>query len=144
VLEVNEMMNATDRPGRLVSMPDDECWRLLAAGSVGRISWIRGDRPFVVPVNFAVDGTRIHLRTSAYSALAQEVDSAQVAFQVDDIDATTQSGWTVVAQGRAEVRLPGAMSDPGLFIDVWPTGPKTLSIVIEVAEISGRQLTCSH
>jgi len=126
--------------GRLVELSDDECWQLLGSGVVGRIAWNRAGRPFVIPVNFTVDGTTIHIHSSAYSTLVREVDDSQVAFQVDDIDDTTRSGWTVVAQGRAETRYPGPRTSPGPTVDVWPEGSKAVTIVIVVAEISGRRL----
>lgn len=125
---------------RLVELSDDECWRLLASGTVGRIAWIRADRPFVIPVNFAVEGTKIHLQSSPYSALVLEVDGSRVAFQVDDLDADTRSGWTVVAQGRAETRVPDQLTPPSPSVDVWPTGARPVSIVIDVTEVSGRRL----
>jgi len=127
--------------GYLVDLSEEESWELLASGVVGRIAWIRGDRPFVIPVNFTVDGTTIHIHSTPYSTLVREVDDTLVAFQVDDIDVGSRSGWTVVAQGRAEIRYPGALTPPGPSVDVWPAGPKAVTIVIDVAEVSGRRLT---
>jgi len=126
--------------GRLVDLSDDECWQLLSSGVLGRIAWNRAGHPFVIPVNFTVDGTTIHVHSSAYSTLVREVDDSLVAFQVDDIDAATRSGWTVVAQGRAETRYPGPRTPPGPAVDVWPEGSKAVTIVIDVVEISGRRL----
>jgi hypothetical protein len=126
--------------GHLVDLSDDECWQLLVTGAVGRIAWVRANRPFVIPVNFTVEGTTIHIHSAPYSALVQEVDDNQVAFQVDDIDIASRSGWTVTAQGRAEVRYRGAMTPSGPAVDVWPAGAKAATVAIEVAEISGRRL----
>lgn len=126
--------------GHLVDLSDDECWQVLGAGAVGRIAWIRADRPFVIPVNYIVEGSTIHIHSAAYSALVQEVDDSQVAFQVDDIDASTRSGSTVTAQGRAEIRYAGPRAPQGPAVDVWPAGAKAATIVIDVLEVSGRRL----
>jgi hypothetical protein len=133
--------SSAEAHGRLVDLSDDECWELLGSGSIGRIAWVMGDRPFVIPVNYTVDGTAIHIRSAAYSSLVQEVDDKPAAFQVDDIDAATRSGATVTAQGRAEVRYAGPRTPPGPSVDVWPAGAKAATIVIDVAVISGRRLT---
>lgn len=126
--------------GRLVDLSDDECWALLNTGVVGRIAWMRTDRPFVIPVNYTVDGTAIHIHTAAYSSLVQEIDDRMVAFQVDDIDTSTRSGSTVTAQGRAEIRYAGPRVPAGPAVDVWAAGAKAATIVIDVIEVTGRRL----
>ncbi len=124
--------------GRLADIPAAECWDLLATTEVGRIAWTTASGPVVVPVNFAIDGQTIRVRTPGFSALAQKVDAERVAFEVDRIDEATHAGWSVLARGRAEIlhrREPeGAVPDP------WPRGPKSAVVVITVDEITGRRL----
>jgi uncharacterized protein len=127
--------------GYLLELSKDECWQVLGSGAFGRIAWVGADRPFVIPVNYTVDGSAIHIRSAAYSTLAQEVDASQVAFQVDNIDTATRSGSTVTAQGRAEIRFAGPRTPTEPSVDVWPSGIKAATIVIDVIEISGRRLT---
>jgi nitroimidazol reductase NimA-like FMN-containing flavoprotein (pyridoxamine 5'-phosphate oxidase superfamily) len=127
-------------PGQLVDLTDEECWRLLASGIVGRIAWVSSGQPFVVPVNFTIEGKTIYIHTSPYSTLVQEVDDSLVAFQVDDIDVATRSGSTAVAQGRARLRYADPMTDRGPDVDVWPSGAKAATIAIEVRKVSGRGL----
>ena len=79
--------------GQLVDLPADECWQLLTTTPVGRIAWSTSTGPVVVPVNFAVDGRTIKIRTAAYSAMVQKADVERVAFQVDRIDEATHTGW---------------------------------------------------
>ena len=131
------MTPATDV--RLEELPPDECWELLASSTVGRIAWTAADGPAVVPVNFAVDGHAVHLRTRAFSALVQKADAERVAFQVDRIDEDSHTGWSVLARGRAVVRY-GAEADAGPAVGTWPTGPRSALVVIEVDRISGRRL----
>jgi hypothetical protein len=127
--------------GQLIELTSEECWQLLASGAVGRIAWVTLGRPIVIPVNFTVEGTTIYIHTSPYSAMVREIDDSQVAFQVDNIDAGSRSGWTVVAQGRAELRYPDAMNPRTPAVDVWPAGTKGATVAIDVDGISGRRLT---
>ena len=127
--------------GQLIDLTDDECWPLLASGAVGRIAWVSSGRPFVIPVNFTVEETTIYIHTTPYSTLVREVDDSRVAFQVDDIDFAARSGWTVVAQGRAELRYPGPKTPRAPAVDVWPAGAKAATVAVEVDEVSGRRLT---
>lgn len=127
--------------GQLIDLTNEECWQLLASGVVGRIAWVTSNRPFVVPVNFTVEEATIYIHTSPYSSMVREVDDSQVAFQVDSIDSGTRSGWTVVAQGRAELRYAGPLTPRGPEVDVWPAGSKSATVAIEVDEVSGRRLT---
>jgi hypothetical protein len=132
---------STEAHGYLLGLSQAECWQLLSAGSVGRIAWVRADRPFVIPVNYAVVGAEIHIRSAAYSTLVREIDGSEVAFQVDDIDTAARCGSTVTAQGRAEIRFAGTRTPIEPTVEVWPSGAKAATIAVDVAEISGRRLT---
>ena len=39
------------------------------------------------------------VRTTAYSEVARECDDSPVAFEVDDVEESTQSGWSVLMRG---------------------------------------------
>lgn len=124
--------------GQLVDLPADECWQLLTTTPVGRIAWTTSTGPVVVPVNFAVDGHSIKIRTAAYSSMVQKADVERVAFQVDRIDEATHTGWSVLARGRAEVRYGEPEDESGP--EPWPRGPRSATVVIDVDEITGRWL----
>ncbi|MEV0208317.1 pyridoxamine 5'-phosphate oxidase family protein [Streptomyces sp. NPDC050788] len=81
-----------------------ECLRLLATVPVGRIVHTRQALPAVLPVNFSLeeDGAVV-LRTAAASELVRAVDGVVVAFEADEVDAATHSGWSVVVTGSARV-----------------------------------------
>lgn len=78
-----------------------ECLRLLATKVVGRLGFLVGDQPMVLPVNYAVRGEEVVFRTGEGAKLAG-VALGKVAFEVDDVDADTGHGWSVVVQGVAE------------------------------------------
>lgn len=90
-----------DRNG-LEILDRGECLRLLATATLGRIGLTSGALPTVLPVNFWFDGKRILVRTGAGTKLDAATRNAVVAFEVDDIDALSHTGWSVVITGRAE------------------------------------------
>ncbi|MFE3660382.1 pyridoxamine 5'-phosphate oxidase family protein [Streptomyces sp. NPDC059165] len=85
-----------------------ECLRLLAKVPVGRVVYTRQALPAVLPVNFSLDtDTSVVLCTSQGSDLVHAIDGVVIAFEADEFDAATRSGWSVVVTGRAT-----AVSDP--------------------------------
>jgi nitroimidazol reductase NimA-like FMN-containing flavoprotein (pyridoxamine 5'-phosphate oxidase superfamily) len=83
------------------------------------------------------------VRTSARSDLVRAVDGVVVAFEADEFDTETRSGWSVVVTGRAHV-----VTDPGEHERLLRTGPDSwmpiqddVFIRIEAAMVTGRELT---
>jgi nitroimidazol reductase NimA-like FMN-containing flavoprotein (pyridoxamine 5'-phosphate oxidase superfamily) len=79
----------------------DECYRLLATHEIGRIGLNAEHHPLIFPVNYAMDGTTIVIRTHAGTVL-RAAEHANVTFEVDDIDRRTRSGWSVLVRALAE------------------------------------------
>lgn len=82
-------------------LPRPECFRLLSSQTVGRLAFVVGDQPLVLPVNFAVVRDVVVFRTGRGSKLDAAL-GAKVAFEVDEVDEATALGWSVVVQGIAE------------------------------------------
>ncbi|KUL23649.1 pyridoxamine 5'-phosphate oxidase family protein [Streptomyces regalis] len=120
-----------------------ECLRLLAKVPVGRIVYTRQALPAVLPVNFSLDAdSSVVLRTSARSELVRAVDGVVVAFEVDEFDASTRSGWSVVVTGRAMV-----VTDPAQHERLLRTGPRSWAVAsdgvfvrIESELVTGREI----
>ncbi|KAB1149745.1 pyridoxamine 5'-phosphate oxidase family protein [Streptomyces luteolifulvus] len=121
-----------------------ECLRLLAKVPVGRVVYTRQALPAVLPVNFSLDmDASVLLRTSAGSDLVRAVDGVVVAFEADEIHAATESGWSVVVTGRAQV-----ITDPVEHERLSRTGPRSwmpvrdaVFIRIEAEMVTGREIT---
>jgi uncharacterized protein len=127
-------------PPRVTELVPDECWSLAATQPVGRLAWTGAHRPTVIPVNFVVTGTEVLVRTTAYSELARECDDSPVAFEIDDVDSSTRSGWSVLMRGRGHLEYgPPVDAEP----DVWVRGPRHLRMRIDVTEVTGRRITTS-
>jgi uncharacterized protein len=89
-----------DRNG-LVMLERAECLHLLGAATLGRLGLTSGALPVVLPVNFHFDGERILIRTTPGTKLEAATRDAVVAFEIDDIDPVSHTGWSVVATGVA-------------------------------------------
>jgi nitroimidazol reductase NimA-like FMN-containing flavoprotein (pyridoxamine 5'-phosphate oxidase superfamily) len=126
-------------PGHLKDLSVDECHERLAQHQVGRVAYCDEHGPVVVPVNYTWDEDGVLLRVSPHSTLARELASAQAAFQIDEFDTYTQSGWSVLVRGRA--KYVDAADEPAaerLF--PWPEGQRTLHVRIEGTEVTGRRI----
>lgn len=80
-----------------------ECLELLRTVTMGRIAFTEGALPAIHPVNFTVDASNVIIWTSGGGKLAAAVTGAMVAFEADEVDAVTRSGWSVVVLGHASL-----------------------------------------
>jgi len=122
--------------GTLTDLAEAECWTLLGMRPVGRLVWSGAAGLTVLPVNYLAVTGRILLRTAAYGSMARECRDSEVAFQVDDIDDETHSGWSVLVRGRCRDAEPGDEPDS----DVWAPGTRRVLFAIEAREVTGRRL----
>jgi len=126
---------------RLETLDTQECRNLLASRMVGRVAFTERALPAIRPVNYVMHGTHILLRTSA-DGLAAQLDGQVVAFEVDDADTDSRTGWSVVVTGTARVlREPGEL----LRIDAVPVsswaGPdRATAVLITPGQITGRRI----
>ncbi|MEU9573564.1 pyridoxamine 5'-phosphate oxidase family protein [Streptomyces massasporeus] len=120
-----------------------ECLRLLAKVPVGRVVYTRQALPAVLPVNFSLDtDTSVLLCTSPDSDLVRAIDGVVIAFEADEFDADTRSGWSVVVTGRARV-----VTDPVEHERLSQSGPASwmplrdaVFVRIESELVTGREL----
>ncbi|MDQ0779917.1 nitroimidazol reductase NimA-like FMN-containing flavoprotein (pyridoxamine 5'-phosphate oxidase superfamily) [Streptomyces aurantiacus] len=93
------------RPGagtRMVELSRGEALHLLASVSLGRVGFTEQALPAIRPVNHLVDQGAVVIRTHSGSALLKHsMRSEVVAYEADDIDPTTRTGWSVVVTGVA-------------------------------------------
>ncbi|WP_141014281.1 pyridoxamine 5'-phosphate oxidase family protein [Nocardioides sambongensis] len=84
-----------------VELDRDECARRLGLRAHARVAVTTPSGPHQIPVTHLVDGTSLAFATTPYSVLGTYGRDAMVALEVDDVDETTRSGWSVVVRGRA-------------------------------------------
>jgi nitroimidazol reductase NimA-like FMN-containing flavoprotein (pyridoxamine 5'-phosphate oxidase superfamily) len=134
---------AFDRAG-LEILTDAQCLALLPTVPVGRIVFTEGALPAVQPVNFVVDDECVIIRATTGSKLAAAAGGAVVAFEVDEYDATTETGWSVTAVGQASLVTDSAELArlSRLPLRSW-TGHLDHLIQIRIAVLHGRRLHTS-
>ena len=106
--EANTLRGAHEQAGfadhaGLESLPADVCLQLLESVPVGRVSFNTGGEVVTLPVNHVIDGQDVAFRTDRGSKLSASERQDLVAFEADDYDPKTRTGWSVLIKGRAEV-----------------------------------------
>jgi nitroimidazol reductase NimA-like FMN-containing flavoprotein (pyridoxamine 5'-phosphate oxidase superfamily) len=121
-----------------------ECLHLLEQDRVGRVGVSDHGAPLILPVNYVLDGDAVVFRTAPGTKL-QAALRAPVAFEVDQIDRATRSGWSVVVRGVAEEVT--SFSGLGLVqrlesvsLEPWAPGEKGCLVRIIPRSITGRRI----
>lgn len=131
-----------DIGGELTELGRPECLRLLADQQIGRVAFTAHALPAVHPVAYLLDDEEIVFRTAAGGTLAAAVRQAVVGFQVDQIDPTTRTGWTVLGVGEAyEVLAPERLAELAAILPVpWVAGRDGHVISVPLQILHGRLL----
>ncbi|MEO3787341.1 pyridoxamine 5'-phosphate oxidase family protein [Actinocorallia sp. B10E7] len=130
-------------PRRLVELSPEECFELLATEEVGRLAFNDLIGPAVVPVNYIVDGRTVVFKTALGRWLDQSLSTSivgadvRVAFQVDDFDVATRTGWSVLVRGGAHHLSPEEVAD--LKVESWAGGRESY-IRLTPQEVGGRRV----
>lgn len=131
---------------RLEPLDPATCRELLGSVPVGRLGMLVHDRPVLFPVNHAVDGGDVVVRTAPGSKLDTALQRAggPASFEVDAYDAATRTGWSVLVTGHLhpvlEVREARGLDRLGL--DVWAdAAPRSRWLRLVPDELTGRRLT---
>jgi hypothetical protein len=115
-----------------------ESLRLLASVPVGRLIFTVNALPAVRLMNFALVDGLIVVRTADDSTAARKVHDTVVAFEADELDNVTCSGWFVTVIGRAALVADPEMAARYRMVPLmpWAPGPRDafLTITTELAE----------
>lgn len=122
-----------------------ECFSLLARQCFGRVSFIDKHGPTMLPVNFLLDRHTVVFRTDAGAKLDAALRHGRVAFEVDDVDVASHTGWSVLIRGEAtEVTGPQELARLRRLIpDPWAPGAKPRYVRILPAMLTGRRIAAS-
>ena len=124
-------------------LSQSECLDLLQTVPVGRVAFMSGGEPHVLPVNFAADAEgRVVFRTSADSLLTG-IALSRATFEIDGFDETTRTGWSVCVYGIGSELPPADTGDDSglrdLPVQPWAPG-RDLWYLITPTLITGRRL----
>jgi nitroimidazol reductase NimA-like FMN-containing flavoprotein (pyridoxamine 5'-phosphate oxidase superfamily) len=125
----------------LVVLSQRECLALLRTEQVGRVVFTERALPAVIPVTFAVLDDAIVLATRPGSRLARSARGGVLAFEVDQLDPVTRTGWSVVVTGVAEfVADPAEEARVRTVLDPWAPGGNNLVLRLPLTVVTGRRI----
>jgi nitroimidazol reductase NimA-like FMN-containing flavoprotein (pyridoxamine 5'-phosphate oxidase superfamily) len=128
--------------GVLAQLDRQTCLALLASRPVGRLVFTHYALPDVIPVNYRMDGESLLIRLGRGSLAATAILDAIVAFEVDDIDLDSRTGWSVTVVGRAhEVTERGQLRRAQeLGLSSWVGDARDYYVSIAAQKVTGRRL----
>ena len=126
-------------------LDEDECVRLLGSESVGRLGVVVDDEPQIFPVNFALSGDDIVIRTDHGTKLVAAL-GGPVVFEVDHFDEDRLSGWSVVVHGTAQLSggRAGGRGSQNRVLRPWPDAERPHLLRIVAKKITGRRISPSR
>lgn len=128
---------------RLVELDRERSLDLLRDQSpgVGRLAFSLFGTPHIEVVNYLVDEHGdVIFRIDPGSKLIALLQGGQFAFQVDDIDLGSRSGWTVTVSGPAERVLGPAADDLVGRVTPWAAGERRFVVRLRPRAVVGRAL----
>jgi hypothetical protein len=128
-----------DHQGLEVLRPS-ECWDLIRRSPVGRVAFVHDGQPTIFPVNYALVGRRIIIRTAKGALLHEALMSRSVAFEVDGFDRAGRTGWSVLVRAVAEPLGTDTDLDE-LGLTPWADAiARDDAVALVVDDISGRRI----
>jgi len=118
-----------------------QCRGYLGTGGVGRMVFTGLRGPEAIPMNYAMLGGDVIVRTGRHTSLARAAQT-RVSFEVDHFDEALAEGWSVLANGLARVVTTPAELETvrSLGIEPWAGGRKDTYLRIAVTEMTGRRI----
>lgn len=133
-------MRTVSRHSGIEVIDADECLRLLGEEEIGRVAVVVGATPMILPVNYAMDGDAIVLRTMPGSRL--DVGQGHAAFEVDQFDKVHKAGWSVLVTGHLQevswYQAKEMQRVQALPVTPWAGGDRHLWLRLRPSFITGR------
>lgn len=134
------------QPGTLhmsEDLSETKCWALLSTKQTGRFGFLREGSVQIYPVNYLVQNGGIYFRTREDGDIGNVLPLGDCAFQVDEVRSEAMAGWSVLANGTAEI-----VRDDALLTELWGRsaqepwagGSRTTFVQIQTSKISGRSV----
>ncbi len=132
---------STTHQQQLRAMNDGMCRRLLESHNTGRLAFVEGGWPVVMPMNFRYFDGSIVMRTGTGSKLTH-VPNTAAAIEIDGVGEYGQWGWSVLASGYA-LDVTDTLDRSSVLardLPIWPMAPGTHEhwLLIAVERLTGR------
>jgi nitroimidazol reductase NimA-like FMN-containing flavoprotein (pyridoxamine 5'-phosphate oxidase superfamily) len=137
-------MTTVDTDHVLSPIRREDCLALLESQEVGRLAVVDGGQPFVFPVNYAMAGEAPVFR-SADGTKMRAGEGRPVCFEVDELDAGRQTGWSVMVIGWLEEvnRYHPSLFDAmeALGVTPWAAGDRPHLLRVAPRRVTGRRIS---
>jgi uncharacterized protein len=124
-------------------LSEAECTELLAGHHFGRLGVMADGAVSIFPVNYVFSDGRVAIRTDPGTKLSAAA-LGRVAFEIDEVDEPTRSGWSVLLRGTGydvTDSIDTASEEVRLFpVDPWVPGERANWLRIEPTSITGRRI----
>jgi len=130
-------------------LSEAESLALIARAEIGRIGFTGRFGPVVIPVNYKLVDEAVIIRTGQSGHLGEDLRTGitgaeyKVAFEVDETDPATQTGWSVLIQGSVhhvdDEAERASLLDAG--VAPWAGGEKALFLRITPTHVTGRRIS---
>lgn len=126
-------------------LTDEESWALLRGEGFGRLVLTVGATTDVWPVDFAVDGPALVVRTAEGTKLLEALIAGRGLLEADHRDERAGTAWSVVVRGPVEVldddpdHRDALEAARALDLRPWAGGPRDRYVRLTVEEVSGRR-----
>lgn len=118
----------------------EECVRRLRHGYTGRVGFVDGGRPQVLPVNYAFTDGAVMFQTGPGAKFDAALREDVVAFEIDGIDVDLHAGWSVIGPARTLTDPDEVAWANALPLRPWAYGGRRpFWVRIDASEITGRR-----
>jgi len=114
----------------------------LAGEVFGRLAITTPQGVRIVPLNYTFGDDALVFRTTPYSEVARFAVGTDAAFEIDHIDHSQKTGWSVVVTGALEHVDPSDLEDlmQDRAPESWAGGVRNLYLRLRWREVTGRRL----
>jgi uncharacterized protein len=123
-------------------LPREECLQLLRTQFLGRVAVRFGEAPSILPVVFTMLDDDVVFRTDPGTKLSAALMRTIVAFEVDDANPTSRSGWSVLVVGPVEEVTDARMlaQVDALGLEPWVNDGRDRVLRIRSRTVTGRRI----
>jgi hypothetical protein len=115
------------------------CLVLMATHTLGRLVFTRQALPDVLPAQYHLDHENLLIRLAAGSPAAVAAIDAVVAFETDDFDPDSGTGWSVTVVGQAR-QMPGDGSGAVTASSAWGRAGGAVVLCLPTVRLTGHRM----
>jgi nitroimidazol reductase NimA-like FMN-containing flavoprotein (pyridoxamine 5'-phosphate oxidase superfamily) len=122
-------------------LDEQQSYELLTTTTIGRVGFVHEGRVQILPVNFAVSGHDLLLRTAPDGVLGTLTrEPLEVAFEVDYHDPLGNTAWSVLMHGSLSRVPDDEAAGEVARVHPWAGEDRNLPLSFRIESITGRSV----